>query len=75
MAIEMNSPLWSVLADWIKILLTLPDPPPEQLGFISDVVAITAINGLAERLSPQFRNEVREALLPVTRKAMAAATS
>jgi hypothetical protein len=73
MAIEVGSPLWSVLADWIKILLTLPDPPPEQLGFVSDVIALTAINGLADHLSPQFRKEVREALLPVTRKAMAVA--
>jgi hypothetical protein len=30
MPIDVNSPLWAVLADWIKIILRLPDPPPDH---------------------------------------------
>lgn len=71
MAIEMDSPLWGVLSDWMQILLTLASPPPEQLGFVSDAAALTAINGLADRLSPQLREDVRAALGPITRKVLA----
>jgi hypothetical protein len=73
MAIELDSPLWAVLLDWMQILLTLASPPPEQLGFISDAAALTAINGLADRLSPRLRDDVRAALAPITQKVMAVA--
>ena len=53
MPIDEHSPLWAVLADWVKILLTLPDPPPEQLVQLNDVAIITAISALTERLSAQ----------------------
>jgi hypothetical protein len=72
MAIELNSPLWDLLADWVKILLTLPDPAPEPLVAVSDLVALTAINALAQRLSPQLSGEMRQALAPMIRKATAA---
>ena len=62
MAIELNSPLYAVLADWIKILLTLPDPPPEQLARLNDLAIVTTISVLTERLSPQAGAELRRAL-------------
>ena len=46
MPIEVGSPLWAVLADWVKIILTLPDPPPEQLAGLNDVAILTAISVL-----------------------------
>ena len=58
MPIELNSPLWAVLADWIKIILTLPDPPPEQLVGVNDVAILTAISALTARLSPAASNGV-----------------
>jgi len=62
MPIEVGSPLWAVLADWVKIILTLPDPPPEQLAQLNDVAILTAISGLAARLSPAVGTELRKAL-------------
>lgn len=62
MAIEVGSPLWDVLADWIKLLLTLPDPPPESLVQLNDVAILTAISALSERLSPAVGTELRKAL-------------
>jgi len=47
------SPYWTMLADWVRIILTLPDPPPEQLGIANDVVIMTTIAALTLRLSPQ----------------------
>jgi len=62
MPIDEHSPLWAVLADWVKILLTLPDPPPEQLVQLNDVAIVTAISALTERLSAQAGTELRQAL-------------
>jgi hypothetical protein len=62
MPIDINSPLWAILADWVKILLTLPDPPPEQLVQLNDVAILTAVSALTERLSPEVGNELRRAL-------------
>jgi len=62
MPIDINSPLWAILADWVKILLTLPDPPPEQLVQLNDVAILTAVSALSERLSPEVGNELRRAL-------------
>jgi hypothetical protein len=62
MPIDINSPLWAVLADWVKILLTLPDPPPEQLVQLNDVAILTAVSALTERLSPEVGSELRRAL-------------
>lgn len=62
MPIDQHSPLWAVLADWVKILLTLPDPPPEQLVELSDVAIVTAISVLTQRLSPEVGTELRRAL-------------
>jgi len=63
MPIDQNSPLWAVLADWIKILLTLPDPPPDQLAQLNDIAILTAVTALTERLSTEAGTELRE-LLP-----------
>lgn len=62
MAIDQNSPLWAVLADWVKILLTLPDPPPESLARLTDVAILTAVSVLTERLSEEAGTELRKAL-------------
>ena len=62
MPIDINSPLWAFLADWVKILLTLPDPPPEQLVQLNDVAILTAVSALTERLSPAVGNDLRKAL-------------
>ena len=62
MPIEPGSPLWAVLADWIRIILTLPDPPPDPLVQLNDVAILTAISVLTERLSPSVGTELRKAL-------------
>jgi len=59
---EISTVLWSLLADWIKILLTLPDPPPEELQPVNDVMIVTAISALTARLSPEVGAELRKAL-------------
>ena len=58
----IDSQLWAVLADWVKIILTLPDPPPEQLVQLNDVAILTAVSALTARLSPDVGNELRKAL-------------
>lgn len=73
MPIDEHSPLWAVLADWVKILLTLPDPPPEQLVQLNDVAIITAISALTERLSAQAGAELRETLPQVKARLRSAA--
>ena len=62
MAIDQSSPFWAVLADWVKILLTLPDPPPEPLTAVTDVAILTAISVLTQRLSVEAGTELRNAL-------------
>jgi hypothetical protein len=62
MPIDVSSPLWAILADWIKIILTLPDPPPDQLIQLNDVAILTAISALTTRLSPEVGSELRKAL-------------
>jgi len=62
MSIDSNSELWSHLADWVKLILLRPDPPPEQFTQLNDVVIMTAITALAERLSPEVGTELRRAL-------------
>ena len=74
MAIEVGSPLWAVLADWIKIILTLPDPPPEALAQLNDVAILTAISALSERLSPEVGTELRKSL-PALRARMKTAVA
>lgn len=74
MPIELNSPLWAVLADWIKIILTLPDPAPEQLVGLNDVAILTAISALTQRLSPAAGTELRKALPQIQARLKTAAT-
>jgi hypothetical protein len=69
---NQNSPLWNALADWVRILLTLPDPVPDQLVQVNDVVLLTAISSLAARLSPEAGAELREALPAVQARMKAA---
>ena len=52
----------AVLADWIKIILTLPDPPPDQLAQLNDIAILTAVSALTEKLSPQVGNELQKAV-------------
>lgn len=73
MPIDQNSPLWSVLADWVKIILTLPDPPPDQLVQLNDVAILTAVSALSERLSPEVGTELRRTLPAITARLKAAA--
>lgn len=73
MPIELNSPLWAILADWVKILLTLPDPPPEALRQVNDLVIVTAISALSQRLSPELGNELRKAVPALAAQLKAAA--
>ena len=62
MPIDQHSPLWAVLAEWVKVLLTLPDPPPEALRQANEVVVLTAISALSQRLSPELGTELRQAV-------------
>ncbi|MGH9431331.1 MAG: hypothetical protein ACRD3T_07285, partial [Terriglobia bacterium] len=61
------------LADWVKILLTLPDPPPEELVQLTDVAILTAVSALTERLSPGAGSELRTALPQIRARLKAAA--
>lgn len=63
MPIDQTSPLWGVLADWVKIILTLPDPPPDPLAQLNDVAILTAISVLTGQLSQAAGTELR-AVLP-----------
>jgi hypothetical protein len=63
MPIDQTSPLWGVLADWVKIILTLPDPPPDPLAQLNDVAILTAISVLTGQLSQAAGSELR-AVLP-----------
>lgn len=73
MPIDVNSPLWAVLADWVKVLLTLPDPAPESLARLNDVAILTAISALTDRLSPEIGEELRQSLPSLTARLTAAA--
>jgi hypothetical protein len=73
MSIDVNSPLFNVLADWIKILLTLPDPPPEVLRQLNDVAVLTAVSLLSERLSGEVGTELRKAVPQLAAQVKAAA--
>lgn len=72
MAIDQNSPFWAVLADWVKILLTLPDPPPDSLVRLTDVAILTVVSVLTERLSAEAGTELRKALPQIQARIRAA---
>ena len=72
MSIDLNSPLWAALAVWVKIILTLPDPPPDPLVPLTDVAILTAISVLTERLSPEVGTELRKALPQIKARLKAA---
>ncbi len=59
---DTGSPMWSVLANWVGTLLTLPDPPPDPLVQRNDLAILTVVSGLTERLSPEVSKELRKAL-------------
>jgi hypothetical protein len=73
MPIDTSSPLWAVLADWVKVKLTLPDPPPEQLAHLNDVAILTAVSALTQQLSPEAGADLRKALPGVSARLKAAA--
>ncbi|HXN74641.1 MAG TPA: hypothetical protein VN861_18995 [Candidatus Acidoferrales bacterium] len=62
MTLDTSSPLWAVLADWVKVILTLPDPPPDSLVQLNDVAILAAISALTERMSTEAGAELRKAL-------------
>jgi hypothetical protein len=66
MPIDQSSPLWAVLADWVKVILTLPDPPPDSLAQLNDVAIMTTISALTDRLSPNAGIELRKAMPSIT---------
>ena len=54
------------LAEWIIILLTLPDPPLEG-GLVREVAALEVISAMTEFLGErQVREEIRTTLTPYT---------
>ncbi len=73
MPIDQHSPLWAVLAEWVKVLLTLPDPPPESLARLTDVAILTAVSALTQRLSAEAGTELRKALPQIQARIKAAA--
>jgi hypothetical protein len=73
MPIDQNSPLWSVLADWIKVILTLPDPVPDPLAQLNDVAILSAVSLLTQRLSPEAGAELRQVLPSLVARMKAAA--
>jgi hypothetical protein len=73
MPIDQNSPLWSVLADWIKVILTLPDPVPDPLAQLNDVAILSAVSVLTQRLSPEAGAELRQVLPSLVARMKAAA--
>jgi hypothetical protein len=73
MPIDQNSPLWAVLADWVKILLTLPDPIPNELRPVNDLVIMTAISSLSQQLSPEVGADLRKAAPSIAARLKSAA--
>lgn len=73
MQIEPNSPLWAHLAEHIRILFTLPDPPPEALRQYNEVAIMTAISALSQRLSTELGSELRKAVPALAAKMKTAA--
>ena len=73
MQIEPNSPLWAHLADWVKVLFTLPDPPPEIFRQVNEAVILTTISALSQRLSPELGAELRKAVPALSAQLKAAA--
>src|ERR1700735_114757 len=71
MTLDTSSPLWAVLADWVKVILTLPDPPPDSLVQLNDVAILAAISALTERMSTEagaaLRQDLPSAPTPFTR--------
>lgn len=72
MPIDVNSPFFHVLAEWVKELILRPDPPPEQFAQVNDAVILAAISVLTERLSPEVGNELRRALPAIQARLKAA---
>jgi hypothetical protein len=73
MPIDQSSPLWAVLADWVKVILTLPDPPPDPLVALNDVAILTTISVLTGQLSQAAGTELRAVLPQVQARLKAAA--
>jgi hypothetical protein len=56
-----------------RSILMLPDPPPEALRQVNDLVILTAISGLSQRLSPELGNELSKAVPSITARLKTAA--
>jgi len=62
MPIDEISPYWTSLAEWVRLILTLPDPPPDPLAQLNDAVILTTVSALTEHLSAEAGTELRRAL-------------
>lgn len=51
------------------MLLTLPDPVPEQLATLSEVSILTTMSVLSERLSSEAGSQIRAVVAPALQKA------
>jgi hypothetical protein len=56
----------------VKVILTLPDPPPDSLVQLNDIAILTAVSAFTERLSPEVGNELRKALPSIRARLKAA---
>jgi hypothetical protein len=72
MPIDETSPYWSLLSEQIRVLLTLPDPPPDELRQVYEVAALTAISALSQHISQDAGNQVRSAVNTALQKARGA---
>ena len=66
------TPLWAVLES-VKIILTLPDPPPDPVASLTDVAILTAVAMLTARLSTAAGTELRTVLPQIQARLKAAA--
>jgi|HubBroStandDraft_5_1064220.scaffolds.fasta_scaffold1587617_1 hypothetical protein len=69
---EINPQLLALLSDTIRIIFTLPDPPPEPFKQLNDVAILTVITALTERLSPEIAADLRKTL-PAAKERLRAA--
>ena len=69
MSIDQSSPYWAVLSEQVKLLFTLPDPPPSELRPLYEVAALTAISALSRHISQETGNQVRAAVNTAIEKA------
>jgi hypothetical protein len=69
----LSAEVAAIVSDWLTVLRSLPDPPPDLLlSEVQDAAIVVAISALAESSSTELQREVKAALAPVARKALRA---